>query len=335
MKTVFDRRYAVTNLLSSSETFTSPNWFQPFATVNITPNTWYTPLVSPYSSNVASTFQANAGSSGIFSIRRHFVPIAAVNTPYTFSVYAAQHTDVGATGYLELFALTPAYSASAIFDLATGNTLTLSPCALSSNSNVFDPDTDFRRFGLTFYTPGAVNCFVEIRVTTSTSLSQQITNATGNEKFYIWGAQLQQSLFLNGYVATNNSSTATPVQTYDPGIFVNEGPTIYNFLDANNYLIANLPSEDNVRYGITYGGFDSFGLSSTLSGNMVVPPRSAVKYNVSLDNSVGDAIFSTEDAMQIWNLNLNQITRDNSIGNRIKNIATTFDVGSALNNMNI
>jgi hypothetical protein len=324
--TSFDRRYLVTNLLSSSETFSTPNWSQPFGGVVINPGASFSPTLV-----LNATELRTNGTTNIFAIRRHFVSTATNNLPYTFSIYAQPR--VGYSGNLELYVITPTRNYGAVFDLTTQSVLTATDFTIADVC-CYEPVSDYSKYSITFRLPASQTNFVEIRLTDSTSLSQQVI---GNDlRFYIWGAQLTQTGTEFGYASTDTVVTSPPANFYSPGSFAptqNYGEDIINFYDSNVYSASNLPDENNVRRGVPYGGFNTLGIVSSLTGNMVVPVRESVKYGTLVDNTTGDALFTPGDASYLWNAQTANIVAEDSIGLRVKNIATTFDVGSALNDM--
>lgn len=103
-------------------------------------------------------------------------------------------------------------------------------------------------------------------------------------------------------------SNSTPTYTLQSDTF-NKDITFY---DAS--YTSSLPAQTNVRSGSLYGGSNEF------SGSMVVPLTSSVRYGVPVDNATGSATLTPE---AILNYATQNLTGSNSIGARLKNIATT------------
>lgn len=330
-----DRTYTVQNILSSSEKFTDPNWSQPFLPVTVTPNTNYAPS-NPL--DILGTTLQTTNGTGIFAIRRQFnPPISTANTRYTFSVFASENATSTKTMYLELFAITPISTFGAVYNLNTGQTVFASPSALTDNYfNYFSNDTGYRRFGLTFPISSSSQCFVEIRLTESTSLSQH-TTGTGTERINIWGAQLQREGITTGYVATSDTvPSLTGIRLYNPSSVDNEGPDKIIFYDSNNFIINNLPSTENVRAGVSYAGFNDLGITTSLTGRLVIPPKESVKLGTLVDNTTGVSILGEDDFLELWKVSNDVVlVPDNTLGYRLYNIAPIISAGSVLANINL
>jgi hypothetical protein len=103
-------------------------------------------------------------------------------------------------------------------------------------------------------------------------------------------------------------STSTPTYTFQTDTF---GKNV-TFYDAS--FTSSLPSQTNVRSGSIYGGSNEF------SGSMIVPATSSVRYGVPIDNMTGSATLTPQDILNYATQNL---TGSNTIGARLKNIATT------------
>jgi hypothetical protein len=73
------------------------------------------------------------------------------------------------------------------------------------------------------------------------------------------------------------------------------------------------PSSSDVRSGSLYG------TTNQLSGSMVVPATSSVRYGVPVDNITGSATLTSQDILNYATQNL---TGSNTIGARLKNIST-------------
>lgn len=81
-----------------------------------------------------------------------------------------------------------------------------------------------------------------------------------------------------------------------------------------------LPSASNVRSGTTYNVGQS-------TGTMIVPPATSVASGIAVDNTVGSAFLNPLD---FWNYLTSAATTSNSIGERLKNCATTASISQQL-----
>ena len=81
-----------------------------------------------------------------------------------------------------------------------------------------------------------------------------------------------------------------------------------------------MPAAANVRFGTTYG----YG---TLTGIVRVPHPNSVAYGVPVDATFGNAVLSVS---AIWDYLVSNITVENSIGMRLKNVATPQTTGEQL-----
>jgi hypothetical protein len=73
------------------------------------------------------------------------------------------------------------------------------------------------------------------------------------------------------------------------------------------------PASTDVRFSTTYN-------NGALTGTMFIPPVSSVYFGAPVSNTVGTALI---DGRDFWNLNLNTLTQNNTIGKRISKILTT------------
>jgi hypothetical protein len=88
----------------------------------------------------------------------------------------------------------------------------------------------------------------------------------------------------------------------------NQNITLYDAAYPITY-----PAESNVRSGSLYGA------TNQLSGSMIIPAVSNVRFGVPVDNTTGSAILTPQDILNYATQNL---TGSNTIGARLKNIAT-------------
>ena len=84
--------------------------------------------------------------------------------------------------------------------------------------------------------------------------------------------------------------------------------------------VVDSPIPANVRQGVTYA-------LSSLTGTLAVPSPNSVALGVPTDNTTGSAVL-TPDA--IWNYAAANLTDNNSIGARLKNVSTVDTTGEQL-----
>lgn len=84
--------------------------------------------------------------------------------------------------------------------------------------------------------------------------------------------------------------------------------------------VGDNPIPANVRFGTVY----SLG---TLTGTLRMPTANQVTFGVAVDNTFGNAVLT---AASVWDYLVANITVENSIGMRLKNVATPQTVGSQL-----
>jgi hypothetical protein len=84
-------------------------------------------------------------------------------------------------------------------------------------------------------------------------------------------------------------------------------------------LVDNLAVSD-VRFGTTYA-------LGTLTGTLRMPSANQVTFGIPVDNTFGNAVLT---AASVWDYLISNITVENSIGMRLKNVATPQSVGEQL-----
>jgi hypothetical protein len=77
--------------------------------------------------------------------------------------------------------------------------------------------------------------------------------------------------------------------------------------------VAGYPSASNVRLGTIYGDVNQF------TGTVAIPAASHVIRGALVDNGTGSATFTTQN---VWSYATASMTASNSIGNRLRNVAT-------------
>jgi len=129
------------------------------------------------------------------------------------------------------------------------------------------------------------------------------------------------TLRVTGPLISNNNFNAV----YSPKIQVISNSTPYYEFQSDSYnnkdivfydaaYTSSLPAQSNVRSGSVYGGTNEF------SGSMIVPSASDVRYGVPVNNTTGSATITPQD---IFDFAVQNLTGSNTIGERVKNIATT------------
>jgi hypothetical protein len=103
------------------------------------------------------------------------------------------------------------------------------------------------------------------------------------------------------------SSSAT-YYTFQTETF-NQNITLYDAAYPITY-----PAESNVRSGSLYGA------TNQLSGSMIIPAVSNVRFGVPVDNTTGSATLTPQD---IFDYAVSALTVTNTIGARLQNISTT------------
>jgi len=136
-----------------------------------------------------------------------------------------------------------------------------------------------------------------------------ISSANGIQPFYV--ARMHYQRTLGSYYEFRDSSTngALPPAAAAPTTRLNS-PEVGS----------DLPAVANVRFGTTYG----YG---SLTGTLRMPHPNQVTYGVAVDNTFGTAVLT---AASVWDYLVANITVENSIGMRLKNVATPQTTGSQL-----
>ena len=80
------------------------------------------------------------------------------------------------------------------------------------------------------------------------------------------------------------------------------------------------PAVEDVRFGVSYA-------YNSLTGTLRMPHPNQVTYGVAVDNTFGNAVLT---AASVWDYLVANITVENSIGMRLKNVATPQTVGAQL-----
>ncbi len=102
-------------------------------------------------------------------------------------------------------------------------------------------------------------------------------------------------------------SGSTPTWTFDTETY---GGTKILYTSG---AVAGYPSASNVRLGTIYGDVNQF------TGTVAIPAASHVIQGAPVDNGTGSASFTTQN---VWSYATASMTASNSIGNRLRNVAT-------------
>lgn len=97
--------------------------------------------------------------------------------------------------------------------------------------------------------------------------------------------------------------------------------TFYNSLSVSGLL----PPVSSVRQGTVYNVGNS-------TGTMAVPSASAVQFGVPVDNTVGTAALQPQD---VWGYSRLSATQVDSMGDRLRNTATTQSIGYQIASFNL
>ena len=97
--------------------------------------------------------------------------------------------------------------------------------------------------------------------------------------------------------------------------------TFYNSLSVNGLL----PPVSSVQAGVVYNVGNSVG-------TMAVPSASAVQFGIAVDNTIGTAALQPQD---VWGYARLSATQVNSMGDRLRNTATTQSIGYQIASFNL
>ena len=166
-------------------------------------------------------------------------------------------------------------------------------------------------------------------VSASTAARNEITGAlynslSGMQAVFATRYLLKPKLFNSFTRMAGSSATNTPVFFYSP----------------EAYSISFVPNASSVRIGTLYGAVSSLSgvavnIPAQLEGTMFVPSISTVSLGTLVDNLTGVALLNPATLESVWSTtNINQ-TRPNTIGSRLKDIASIPDIGEQLGSINI
>ena len=118
------------------------------------------------------------------------------------------------------------------------------------------------------------------------------------------------------YILPSNRNTLTGYTTA-----VGTPVTFYNSLSVNGLL----PPVSSVQAGVVYNVGNSVG-------TMAVPSASAVQFGVPVDNTIGTAALRPQD---VWGYARLSATQVDSMGDRLRNAATTQSIGYQIASFNL
>lgn len=141
-----------------------------------------------------------------------------------------------------------------------------------------------------------------------------------NGKAYVeqveFGARGQTPISGPVYILPSNRNTLVGYTTA-----IGTPVTFYNSLSVTDLL----PPVSSVRLGTVYNVGNS-------TGTMAVPSASAVQFGVAVDNTTGTAALQPQD---VWGYARLSATQVNSLGDRLRNVATTQSVGQQIASFNL
>lgn len=136
-----------------------------------------------------------------------------------------------------------------------------------------------------------------------------ISSTSGMQPFYVTRMHYKRTIGSYYEFRDNSTNGALPPVAAAPTTRLNS-PEVGS----------DLPAVANVRFGTTYG----YG---SLTGTLRMPHPNQVTYGVAVDNTFGTAVLT---AASVWDYLVANITVENSIGMRLKNVATPQTTGSQL-----
>jgi len=143
---------------------------------------------------------------------------------------------------------------------------------------------------------------------------------TQNGRMYVeqveFGPRGQTPISGPVYILPSNRNTLTGYTTA-----LGQTVTFYNSLSVSGLL----PPASSVRLGTVYN-------VGNTTGTMAVPSPSSVDFGVAVDNTFGTAALTPQT---IWNYSRLSATQVGSMGDRLRNAATTQSVGSQIASFNL
>ena len=101
---------------------------------------------------------------------------------------------------------------------------------------------------------------------------------------------------------------------------VSPGPIAPSTRLVSPASVSDGPAIANVRFGTTYA-------LGTLTGTLRMPHPNQVTFGIAVDNTFGNAVLT---AASVWDYLVSNITTENSIGMRLKNVSTPQTTGEQL-----
>lgn len=192
-----------------------------------------------------------------------------------------------------------------------GSTTAANAIAHTSTGNIIiSGSIEKRGTGIPISTTGASTTIVTGNLFYTGSITGPFISSTSTSGLVRIGGSIQSFNNFNPIYSPKIQLISTVPCAYD--ISADTFPKDVMFYDTS--YTSSLPAQTNVRSGSIYGGTNQF------SGSMVIPSASNVRYGVPVDTVTGSAILTPQD---ILNYAVQNLTGSNSIGARLKNIATT------------
>jgi hypothetical protein len=167
--------------------------------------------------------------------------------------------------------------------------------------------------GINSTTAGIINVIGQLQAsTTANAISSTSTTATN-----IFTGPLINSGSRNAIYCYNVQLYDNVTTSYRIGV---SGSTDTITLYSPNQI--KVPTQNNVRKGITYG------VAGEFTGSMNVPNPQSVSYGVAVDNTTGSAVVTPTD---LWNYTSTLLTASNSIGQRLANTLPSQSMTSIVN----
>jgi hypothetical protein len=146
--------------------------------------------------------------------------------------------------------------------------------------------------------------------------AQNVQNGLMYVEQFEFGPRGQTPISGPVYILPSNRNTLTGILTA-----LGDTVTYYNTLSVTGLL----PPVSSVRSGTVYNVGNSVG-------TMAVPPSNAVQFGVPVDNTVGVAALTPQT---VWGYARLSATNVGSMGDRLRNAATTQSIGSQIASFNL
>jgi hypothetical protein len=253
-------------------------------------------------------------------------------TPHVFSVYLKRSGRQWVTLVNETGNGTNGYSV--IYDLTNGTMLSSrnTGTGVLSMSSIQNIGNDWYRCALGgYFTTGSGAFYNAIATSDRADYSGTLTNNhyasySGNalSGVFAYGAQFEYGTTPTAYLSTVSTvgwanRSSQPVFYYAP----------------ESYSTTYVPHTSSVRAGTAYAAVSALSgvavnIPTQLIGTMHVPSPASVLFNVPVESTTGTGIVNPASLQQLWSVSLDNIKTSNSLGTRLKNVATIQEVGDLL-----